>query len=135
MPREGVGMCTIVVQATVLWSYTPNVLCSALQVAAKVPMYYTQCCKKLQCSIVMHSTIVVSSPHVCCAVEHSVACCAKCCTAITTLTLPHTRLVAHQSTQLQPNTPIYSLTLRGLVYAPGHTQGITDRTVGGLATC
>ena len=59
MPRESVGMCTIVVQAIVLWSYAPNVLCAALKLATKVPIYYAQCCKKLQCSLVMHSTIVL----------------------------------------------------------------------------
>ena len=59
MPREGVLMCTIVVQAIVLWSYAPNVLCAALQVAAKVPTCYVQCCKKLQCGVVMYSNIVL----------------------------------------------------------------------------
>ena len=45
-------------QATVLLSYIPNVQSVALQVAAKVPMYYAQCYKKLCYSVVMHSTIV-----------------------------------------------------------------------------
>ena len=41
-------------------------------------------------------------------------------TAIATLTLPRTRLVAHQSTgQLQPNTLKNSLTLGGLVEYQG----------------
>ena len=51
--------CSTLLQATELLSYIPNVLISALQVAAKVPMYYAQCCKELQCDIVMHSTIVL----------------------------------------------------------------------------
>ena len=55
------------------------------------------------------------SAHGCCAVECGVACCAAQHTAIATLTLPRTRLVAHQSTgQLQPNTLKNSLTLGGL---------------------
>ena len=56
------------------------------------------------------------SAHGCCAVECSVACCTAQNTANATLILPHTRLVAHQSVeQLQPNTLMNSLTLRGLV--------------------
>ena len=43
-------------------------------------MYYT--CYGVMCL----------APHVCCAVEHSVARCAMYCTAITTLILPRTRL-------------------------------------------
>ena len=46
MPRESVGMSTIVVhcyKATVLLLKVPNVLCAALQVAATVLMYYMQC--------------------------------------------------------------------------------------------
>ena len=39
------------------------------------------------------------SPHGCCAVECGAACCAAHNTAIATLTLPCTRLFAHQSTQ------------------------------------
>ena len=61
------------------------------------------------------------SAHGCCAVECGIACCAAQHTAIATLTLPRTRLVAHQPTeQLQPNTLTNSLTLAGLV---GH-QGM-----------
>ena len=60
------------------------------------------------------------SAHGCCAVECGVACCAAQHTAIATLTLPHTRLVAHQSTgQLQPNTLMNSLTLGGLAEHQG----------------
>ena len=62
MPRESVGMSTIVVhcyRATVLLLEVPNVLCAALQVAATVLMYYTQCYGKLCYSVVMHSTIVL----------------------------------------------------------------------------
>ena len=62
MPRESVGMSTIVVRcyrATVLLLKVPNVLCAALQVAAIVLMYYTQCYGKLHYHVVMHSTIVL----------------------------------------------------------------------------
>ena len=62
MPRESVGMSTIVVRcykATVLLLKVPNVLCTALQVAATVLMYYTQCYRKLRYNVVMHSTIVL----------------------------------------------------------------------------
>ena len=62
MPRESVGMSTIVVhhyEATVLLLKVPNVLYAALQVAATVLMYYTQCYGKLHYNVVMHSTIVL----------------------------------------------------------------------------
>ena len=62
MPRESVGMSTIVVRcyrATVLLLKVPNVLCAALQVAATVLMYYMQCYGKLRYHVVMHSTIVL----------------------------------------------------------------------------
>ena len=66
MPRESVGMSTIVVRcyrATVLLLKVPNVLCAALQVAAIVLMYYMQCYGKLRYNVVihvvMHSTIVL----------------------------------------------------------------------------
>ena len=62
MPKEGVGMCTIVIcllQAAVLLSYIPNVLCAVLQVAAKVLAYYAQCCRKLCSSVIIHSVIVL----------------------------------------------------------------------------
>ena len=62
MPRESVGMSTIVVRrytATVLLLKVPNILCAVLQVAAIVLMYYTQCYGKLRYNVVMHSTIVV----------------------------------------------------------------------------
>ena len=60
------------------------------------------------------------SAHGCCAVECSVACCAAQHTAIATLTLPHTILVAHQSIeQLQPNTLTDFLTPGGLVEHQG----------------
>ena len=55
-------MSTIVVRcyrATVLLLKVPNVLCAALQVAATVLMYYTQCYGKLRYNVVMHSTIVL----------------------------------------------------------------------------
>ena len=51
--------CSTLLKATVLLSYIPNVLSAALQVAAKVPTYYAQCCRKLQCNIVVHSTIII----------------------------------------------------------------------------
>ena len=62
MPRESVGMSTIVVRcyrATVLLLKVPNVLCATLQVAAIVLMYYTQCYGKLRYHVVMHSTVVL----------------------------------------------------------------------------
>ena len=60
------------------------------------------------------------SAHRCYAVECGVACCAAQHTASETLTLPCTRLVAHQSTeQLQPNIITNSLTLGGLVEHQG----------------
>ena len=59
------------------------------------------------------------SIHVCCTIERGVAHYATHHTSIATLTLPHTRLVAHQSTQQQPNTLIDSLTLGGLVEYQG----------------
>ena len=62
MPRESVGMSTIVVRcyrATVLLLKVPKVLCAALQVADIVLMYYTQCYGKLRYHVVMHSTIVL----------------------------------------------------------------------------
>ena len=62
MPRESVGMSTIVVRcyrATVLLLKVPNVLCAALQVAATVLMYYMQCSGKLRYNVVIHSTIVL----------------------------------------------------------------------------
>ena len=60
------------------------------------------------------------SAHGFCAVECGVACCTAQHTAIATLTLPPTRLVAHQSTgQLQPNTLKNSLTLGGLAEHQG----------------
>ena len=62
MPRESVGMCTIVVhcyRATVQLLKVPNILCAALQVAATVLMYYTQYYRKLCYNVVMHSTIVL----------------------------------------------------------------------------
>ena len=66
------------------------------------------------------SVVLCCSAHGCCAVECGVACCAAQHTAIATLTLPHTRLVAHQSTeQLQPNTLTNTLTLGGLVEHQG----------------
>ena len=49
----------MLLQEDVLWLYVPNVLCIALQVAAKVPMYYVQYCKKLHYNVVMHSTIIL----------------------------------------------------------------------------
>ena len=62
-----------------------------------------------------------SRAHGCCAVECGIACCTAQHTAIATLILPRTRLVAHQSTQqYQPNTPTNTLTLVALV---GH-QGM-----------
>ena len=65
-------------------------------------IYYT--CEALCCSA-----------HGCCAVECGIACCATHHTAIATLILPRTKLVAHQSTeQLQLNTLMNSLTLGGL---------------------
>ena len=61
-----------------------------------------------------------------------VVCCAAQHTAFATLTLPCTRLVAHQSTgQLQPNTLMNSLTLGGLAEHQGMPQGITDSTYWG----
>ena len=51
--------CSTLLQATVLLFYIPNVLSAALQVAAKVPTYYAQSCRKLQSDVVMHSTIVL----------------------------------------------------------------------------
>ena len=84
-----------------LQSYPPSVANTMLGIC------YT--CEALCCSA-----------HGCCAVECSVACCAAQHTAIATLTLPRTRLVAHQSTgQLQPNTLKNSLTLGGLVEYQG----------------
>ena len=62
MPRESVGMSTIVVRcyrATVLLLKVPNILCAALQVAVIVLIYYTQCYGKLRYHVVMHSTIVL----------------------------------------------------------------------------
>ena len=62
MPRESVGMSTIVVccyKATVLLLKVPNILCAVLQVAATVLMYYMQCYRKLRYNVVMHSTIVL----------------------------------------------------------------------------
>ena len=62
MPRESVGMSTIVVccyEATVLLLKVPNVLCAALQVAATVRMYYMQCYGKLRYNVVIHSTIIL----------------------------------------------------------------------------
>ena len=46
-------------QAIVLLSYIPNVLSVALQVAAKVLMYYVKCYNKLHSSGIMHDTIVL----------------------------------------------------------------------------
>ena len=63
MPREDVCMYTIVVYYYIQLYYClldPNVLCSALQVAAKRLTLYVQCCKKLHSNAVMHSTIVLS---------------------------------------------------------------------------
>ena len=45
--------------ATVLQSIVSDVLCTVLQVAATVLMYYMQCYKKLNSNIAMHSTIEV----------------------------------------------------------------------------
>ena len=62
MPRESIGMSTIVVRcykATVLLLKVPNVLCTALQVAATVLMYYMQCYGKLHYNVVIHSTIIL----------------------------------------------------------------------------
>ena len=62
MPRESVGMSTIVVrcyEATVLLLKVPNVLCAALQVAATVLMYYMQCYGKLRYNVLIHSTIIL----------------------------------------------------------------------------
>ena len=56
--------------------------------------------------------VLCCSAHGCCAVEYCVACCVAQHKAIATLTLPHTRLIAHQSTeQLQTNIIKNSLTL------------------------
>ena len=64
--------------------------------------------------------VLCCSAHGCCAVECGVACCAAQYTAIETLTLPRTRLIAHQSTQHhQPNTLTNPLTLGGLVEHQG----------------
>ena len=46
-------------RAAVLVSYGTNVLCLTLQVAAKVAMYYEQCCNKLHLDAVIHGTIVL----------------------------------------------------------------------------
>ena len=45
-------------QAIVLVSYGTNILCTVLQVAAKVPMYHVQNCTKLHLGIVRHGTIL-----------------------------------------------------------------------------
>ena len=63
--------------------------------------------------------VLYYSIHVCCSVECSVACCTIHITTIAILTLPRTKLVAHQLTQLQPNTLNYSLIPRGLVVHQG----------------
>ena len=63
--------------------------------------------------------VLCCTTHGCYSVEHDIACCAKCYTANATLTLPRTRLLAHQLTQQQPNTPTNSLTLGGLVVPQG----------------
>ena len=52
--------CSILLQATILLSYAPNVLYEVLQVASKVPTYYAQCFKKLNSYVVIHSIIVPS---------------------------------------------------------------------------
>ena len=51
--------CSTLLQATVLLSYVPNILCAKLKVAAKILMYYAQCCKKLHSNIVIYSIIVL----------------------------------------------------------------------------
>ena len=50
---------SILLQATILLSYIPNVLYTALQVAAKVLMYYMQCCKKLHSNVLVYVIIVL----------------------------------------------------------------------------
>ena len=51
--------CSMLLQATVLLSYIPNVLSAELQVASKVLMYHVQCYKKLNSNVIMHSTLVL----------------------------------------------------------------------------
>ena len=64
--------------------------------------------------------VLCCTAHGCYAVVCGVACCAAQHTVIATLTLPHTRLVTHQSTeQFQLNTLTNSLTLGGLVKHQG----------------
>ena len=51
--------CSTLLKVTRLLFYVPNVLCTALQVAIKVPMYYAQSCKKLYSDIVMQTIILL----------------------------------------------------------------------------
>ena len=80
-----------------------------------------KCCQhNARYMLYLWGSALCCSAHGCSAVECGVACWTAQHTAIATLKLPCTRLVAHQSTgQLQPNTLMNSQTLGGLVEHQG----------------
>ena len=76
--------------------------------------------------------VLCCSAHRCCTIECDISCCAAQSTAIATLTLPHTRLVAHQSIQqLQTKHTNQLPNPWGPGRTTGHAQRITYRTYWG----